>query len=398
MNSATFSKEPARGVPDLSAAVAFVVVFASLFRIESAFGVLIAFDIFALIAIAINAPSFFRMSNALLLWPIVAAVTISGLVSIAVIGVNEFGFLSRLLLTLLDGMALALLVRPDRSNFTAILQAAAAAYAFGFVLFLVSPAFAAVADLPSVKAWVAVAPVLLVLITHVRGSRNSQVVVLGLVVLIALVFQSRTLLITTLLFIIYVYLKTSLAWKIVGSVLILGLGLLLLEQMENLVAAQEHSNSFRSAMIMQIFSFSYEELLFGRGIDNWRIQGLRELIHLPGAASFFESANPHFLPAEIIIRGGLTLLTILALFCMRLARRSQTWVLGGIMIAGSFFTTNTGSERLIPSIGLFIVIVGAYQFPMWRGVRPLPASAPSGSAAINARRPRALAQGTDHPR
>lgn len=349
--------------------VAFFATFLSYVHIGSDFGAIIACDIVALVIIALNFRSFWNICLHLGLLFIFSGLIISGILSQIINNSNEFVFVARLFLTAIDGIAFALLVKADRSNFSSILSAVTLGYLTGLILFLFLPSFQSLVDLKSLKAWIAVFPMLAVYACHAHGWRKARSIVLGIVVIIALVFQSRTLLTTSLLFIMYTYLQAKLAWKIAGSVVLIALALVLLSQMDTLVQAQEHSNSFRSAMILQITNFSYPELLLGRGIDNWRIAGLRDLINLPGAAEFFEAANPHFFPAEVIIRGGITWLLLITLLCTRIARGSTTWVFGGILIVGSFFTTNTGSERLVISIGLFIAIVGNRQFPVWLGMQ-----------------------------
>lgn len=368
-------------LPDTGAIIAFVMIFLSFFRIESGLGVFVAFDFIALAIAAFHFRSFWKMSTALRVWFLFTSLAITGLVANIVIGINEFAFVGRLFLVVIGGLSLALLVRPDRSNLIAILQAACLAYLTGMTLFLIFPAFQDLVDLKTMKAWVAVAPILLVYVAHARGWPKVRLAALGLVLLVALIFQSRTLLITCLAFITYIYLKVPLAWKIVGAVLIAAVGWLLISQMDTLIRLQEHSNTFRMAMIMQITRFSYLELLLGRGIENWQIEGYIDLRHLPGAEDFFETGNPHFLPAEIIIRGGLVWMGLIALFFRSITRGSKTWVLGSILILGSIFTTNTGSERLILSLGVFIILIGRPEFPFWRTGR-----SPSDSQRSDSRR------------
>ena len=375
-----------RSPVDPGAIVAFLMIFLSFFRIDLSVGSLIACDFIALCVLATRLPSFLRLSRAIHVWAIFIGLTITGAFSIAVNQINEFNFLARLFLTVIDGIALALLVRPDRSNFFVVLQGTFFAYAVGLVLYLAVPAYAAVVDLTSIKAWIAVGPILAVLIARLRGWYKTEIAAVAFVLLMALFFQSRTLLITGLLFVCYAYLKASLGWKLAGSLVLIAIAFVLFQEMGQLIEAQDHSNTFRSAMILQIAQFSPSELLLGRGIDNWRLAAYRELINMPGASTFFDTANPHFFPAEIIIRGGLMWMSILIIFCIILARKSYTWLLGGIMIAGSFFTTNTGSERVMISIGLFIAIVGIPQFPLWhfpmrrRKHGPAIGRAPSGAA------------------
>lgn len=358
-----------RGQPDLGAFVAFAMVFLSFLRIGSEVGALIAADFFALGIIALKLRSFWAMSRATHLWIVFIGLVLIGMTAQVVNGINELVFVARLFLTILDGLALALLVRPDRSNLVAVLQSVALAYALGFVLFLFSSTFSELVDLKSPKAWIAVGPMFFVYLAHVRGWPVARLAALGVVLLMALLLESRTLLITCLLFILYVYLRARLIWKIAGSVLMLAIAMVLVTQLDSLVTAQEHSNSFRSAMILQITRFSFPELLLGRGIDAWRIEGLRDLINLPGASEFFEAANPHFFPAEAVIRGGFLWLALIAYLFYAIARGSTTWALGYILVIGSFFTTNTGFERFIISIGVFIALIGRPEFPLWLGIR-----------------------------
>lgn len=368
------------GMADRGAAIAFAMVFLSFIRIDSGVGALIAGDFFAMGIIALNFRSFWQMAVAIHLWAVFMGLTLTGMIAQSVNGINELVFVARLFLTVIDGLALALLVRPDRSNLAAVLQAILLAYCLGLALFLFVPAFVDLVDLKSLKAWIAVGPMLLVFVAHARGWRNARLAALLFVMLVALLLQSRTLLITCLLFTAYVYLQARPAWKITGSIALVGIAMILVTQMDTLVQSQEHSNSFRSAMILQIRNFSSAELLLGRGIDNWRIEGLRDLINLPGAAEFFEAANPHFLPAEIIIRGGMLWFALIAYMFVRIGRGSTTWMLGGILIAGSFFTTNTGFERFIISIGVFIAIIGRPEFARWRS-RNIPIRTHAGRVA-----------------
>jgi hypothetical protein len=213
-------------------------------------------------------------------------------------------------------------------------------------------------DVP--KSWVATFPALVVVYFLVLGAYKPAVVAGLCMVAFSLhpEISSRTLLLQSLLLTFYAAWKLDKKLAIVTVALAVAVVVMASSLKTELVDNQEHSNTFRLVMIAQIADFSALEWLFGRGIDAWRLKALNELFNLPGASEFFESANPHFFPAELIIRGGLMFfVSVVLLAASSLGRSPYRWIVL-CMFIGSFTTTNTGVERLYFTLALCLVLKG----------------------------------------
>lgn len=281
-----------------------------------------------------------------------------------VIGANEFPFLARVGLIFIDAFFLRELFRAQGSNprevvCSHVLWLAALAYVFAFCLWWMVPDGAeTIFYLNSPKAWIATFPALFAASQLVAN--RSKVAIVWALASISLSFfddsTSRALLLqSALMLIIALWQDNRLLAKLAIFVACVS-SLFFLTALDAFVEKHDHSNTFRLVMILQIFDFSMVEAFLGRGIGLWRHTAFEALFDMPGAEAFFEAANPHFFPAEIIIRGGLALLVCISGAFYAAFRRSGLVAVPVVMLLATFFTTNTGVERLYMTLGIFVLI------------------------------------------
>ena len=340
----------------------FGLFFLSFFQIQAdAAGSFIALD-FASALYFLAYPSRLLRYSSILRWFVWALIPLAG--AWAWVGSNEFAFLARFLLIFIDAFFLVELFKSSGGNSrealcSRALWLAAVAYVVAFILWLGMPdGTETFFYLNSPKAWIATFPALFA-VSHLIAGRQTQGILWALMAAaLSLVdtSTSRALLLQSLL------LFTIALWQVnrrlaMAAVIMACLSApFFLSSIGAFVEKHDHSNTFRLVMIMQIFDFSWVEIVFGRGVDMWRRVAFDALFDMPGAEAFFESANPHFFPAELVIRGGVTLFILACCAFYSAFRRSKLIAVPLVMLLATFLTTNTGVERLYMTLAIFILI------------------------------------------
>jgi len=280
------------------------------------------------------------------------------------IGAGEFAFLARFALIFIDAFFLKELFY-SRSNASQeiicsrALWLAAIAYAFAFLLWASMPdGVEPIFYLNNSKSWIATFPALFA-VSHLIASRSKHAIFWALLA-VALSFMdsstSRALLLqSTLLIATALWQMNRTLAKVAIFTSCLGI-FLFMNSLGAFIEKHDHSNTFRLVMIMQISDFTLSEIIFGRGIDLWRLAAFDALFDMPGAEEFFDSANPHFFPAELVIRGGILLFICAFGVFYAATRRSKLVAVPMVMLLATFLTTNTGVERLYMTLAIFILI------------------------------------------
>jgi hypothetical protein len=281
------------------------------------------------------------------------------------VGANEFPFLIRLALIFVDAFFLNEVFRPEdyssqEVTSSNVLLLGASAYVAAFLIWwiFVPEGNDTIFYMNVPKQWIATFPAIFAASQLVAG-RNKAAMAFALASSCLSFYDSsasRALLLqSSLMFFVALWRENRTAAKLL--VVIAGFtSLLSLATLDEFVEKHDHSNTFRLVMMLQIFEFSTLETIFGRGIELWRKVAFEVLFEMPGAEEFFEAANPHFFPAELMIRGGLALfVSVFAAFYV-VARRASAKAVAFVMLAATFFTTNTGVERLYMSLAIFVLI------------------------------------------
>ena len=334
-----------------------VCTFLSLFKIH-VFGSIIFFDFIAVSMIFFRLPAFMRIAKTIHFFGFIAVFTSAIFLALLFNGANEFAFLVRILLIIIDAIAISMLVRADRSNIAQITLFFALAFPIGQLVLVLNPKLDALFYFNSTKAWIAVAPILFVAWAQIAGYRKLKYLFIMLAMLLAFTLESRSLLVGSLLFLLHALGNSKLSMKLLWIPIILAVTFLILSKVDSLIGGQSYSNNIRAIMILEYFNFSWLQIVFGSGLDFWQdslawkypVSSLEE--------TFFSTANPHFFPAELLIRGGIPLFTAFFLFLSTIARRSEYGKVGFILVICTFFGTNTGIERLILSFGISLLIAG----------------------------------------
>lgn len=279
-------------------------------------------------------------------------------------GVNEFPFLARVSLIFIDAFFLKELFRPYNGMNQEVmcsraLWLAAVAYALVFSLWLLTfDGVDSIFYFNNLKSWIATFPALFA-VSQLTANRPKHSIFWALTAISLSFFDSstsRALLLQSVLLLLMALWQMNRRIAKLAILLVLIISLLSLSALDAFVEKHDHSNTFRLIMIMQIVDFSWGEIIIGRGIDLWRLSAFNALYEMPGAENFFESANPHFFPAEIIIRGGIAFFVCICGSFYVLFRRSQLVAVPAVMLFSTFFTTNTGVERLYMTLGIFVLI------------------------------------------
>jgi hypothetical protein len=287
---------------------------------------------------------------------------VGAVVALVVTGANEFPFIVRLGLVVFDACFLASVSASTHAVVSTqkmglVIRQALLGYLAAATIWLLLPEGSdAIFYLDAPKAWVATFPALLIVYFLLLKSYKSAIVA-GLCIMAVSLhpeIASRTLFLQSLLLTFYGVWKLNRKLALLSVALVVGVGLLASSLRTSLVDDQEHSNTFRLVMTTQILDFSPLEWLLGRGIEPWRARAFEALFDLPGADVFFESANPHFFPAELIIRGGLFFFLSAALLLYSVLRHSPYRWIALFMLFGTFMTTNTGVERLYITLALSV--------------------------------------------
>lgn len=339
----------------------FLILLFSFFQFSAeGAGSFIALDIVAIAYFLVH-PNRLLVKSKVLIWMPFALMTL--IFTRIIIGANEFAFLARVGLIFIDAFFLHqffrsnMIIAEDKMCSRALLVAGTA-YAAAFFLWMIAPDGNEIFYLNSTKAWIATFPALFAAAYLIIGKPKA-----GLVFSIAalsfsfvdssvsraLLLQSTIMALISLWHIDRRLAKFGILLAGIGSLIFVGV-------IESFVEKHEHSNTFRMIMILQILDFSAAEFILGRGVDMWRIAAFDVLFDMPGAEAFFETANPHFFPAEVIIRGGLALFICIFGAFYFLFRRSSVMAIPAVMLMATFFTTNTGVERLYMTLAIFILL------------------------------------------
>lgn len=356
---------------NMASLLVFGLFFLSFFQLSAdGAGSFIALDVASVLYFLVHPKGLLRNSP-ILMW--LAAAFLAFVATWFLIGANEFAFLARVVLIFLDAFFLQSIFRPKLELFpekecSHAVWLAAMAYAIAFGLWLWTPSDGdTLFYLNSPKAWIATFPALFAVSELV--AKRSKVAVLWALAGIGLsLFDSSTsralLLQSALILILALWQSNRRLAKFTILAALTG-SLFSLAALDSFVEKHDHSNTFRLVMILQIFDFSSIEAVFGRGIDSWRQVAFQELFEMPGAEAFFESANPHFFPAEVVIRGGLAVFTCIFGAFYTAFRQSRLFAVPMVMLLATFFTTNTGVERLYMTLGIFVLL----SVPGWRSVK-----------------------------
>lgn len=271
----------------------------------------------------------------------------------------EWPFYFRMLLCFCDGCALASLCGGPEHLQTkwksALTLGVGAGFASTMAVWLIVPAAGQWLYINNLKIWLSQAPALLVVWT-LLSRRKAWVVPIGFLCFgLGYWSGSRTLMLQTV-----VLVALGLHWgqdrrRILGFASITALGILLaiydpleINDLEN------SSNVIRQRMIKEVFSSTPEEWAFGMGINEWRSRCLYNLSDYSNAIDFFETANPHFLPVEYLIRGGIVQFALgIASFAV-VMRNKRQWAIGVAILLGSLFSTTTGPDRIFTSLAIFL--------------------------------------------
>jgi hypothetical protein len=120
---------------------------------------------------------------------------------------------------------------------------------------------------------------------------------------------------------------------------------------------EDLSTIYRFYMTANLVDYDLDSLLFGVGVARWHGDLSSFLSWTPNAEDFFvKRANPHFLPTEVVIYGGMISLGIFIYILHRSLRNSPIAPFLITFFCASFFTTNTGVERIFVSITFFLAI------------------------------------------
>ncbi len=346
----------------------FVFFFLSFIQIQpDGAGSFIALDFASVIYFLIFPNRLLRYSS-ILKWFFLASITLIG--TRVLVGANEFVFLARLMLIFIDAFFLAELfngrgVVSGETLCSRALWLAALAYAVAFILWLGIPDGAeSFFYLNNSKAWIATFPALFA-VSHLIAGRHKQSILWALVAAALSLYEestSRALLLQSFLLVIIALWHVNRRLAIAGAIIACLSAPFFLSSIGSVVEKHDHSNTFRLVMIMQIFDFSAVEIVFGRGIDMWRRVAFDALFDMPGAEVFFESANPHFFPAELVIRGGSSLFILACCAFYAAFRRSRLMITPLVMLLATFLTTNTGVERLYMTLAIFILISAPFSY------------------------------------
>jgi len=128
-------------------------------------------------------------------------------------------------------------------------------------------------------------------------------------------------------------------------------------------STEDLSTVYRFYMTAILMDYDFDTILFGVGVSRWQGDLSSLLSWTPNAEDFFNKrANPHFLPSELVIYGGLVSLFIFLYFLHLSLRKSPIAPFLVALFAASFFTTNTGVERVFISITLFLALSSSASF------------------------------------
>lgn len=212
----------------------------------------------------------------------------------------------------------------------------------------------------SPKSWAAVLPLLLFpLLTDVDHNRRLVITLsFSLLVLIPIVilYETRALAIGIAVYLTFVFLRNAkLAVFFIPLVIVC---LIAVSDFITTVLMQDqfHSNFVRSTMILEGFNVSMKEFFLGSGIDAWREKISISLGSTVNISTFLETSNPHFFPIELFIRTGILLIVPILITIAKYYKGISSFAYPLGLLTATFFTTNTGVERIVFSVAIFLLI------------------------------------------
>lgn len=178
-----------------------------------------------------------------------------------------------------------------------------------------------------------------------------------MVILYSVIIESRTLLIGSFVLLLLLSIKSLKQFLIIFFAAVTLLLFLSDLAHELLISKQDHSNGIRLIMILSSIGDSVFELLFGIGLESWRKNLYVVLPDTQNIHNFIPTANIHFLPAEFFLNGGIFFLIVFILLVRNFMSKNFFYPpLIGILVS-TFFTTNTGYERLLLSVCFSLVLL-----------------------------------------
>lgn len=274
----------------------------------------------------------------------------------------------RIVLTLLDGVGVywAFKRRAERESntITDLLRFFLAAYLLCFILWLLLPTDD-IFYFNTAKGWIATFPILFFMYLILKEKPRIALLVSVVFLFIAIDNRSRTLQLASFLcflFLVFNFNYRRVLIVTIPSVLLAAvIGVPILSQAAS--STEDLSTVYRFYMTANIMDYDFDRILFGVGVSRWQGDLSSFLSWTPNADDFFDRrANPHFLPSEIVIYGGLISLFIFVYFLHMSLRKSPVAPFLVALFASSFFTTNTGVERVFISITILLALWSSASF------------------------------------
>jgi hypothetical protein len=220
-----------------------------------------------------------------------------------------------------------------------------------------------------IKGWVASFPMLLFMYLFLKKKAFLAHMALVFLLFIAMSYASRTLLLCSILCLFFLLFKFNYRQVMLiftSSILlamVIGAPILSVA----VLSTDDLSTIYRYYMTAALANYEFDSLITGIGVSRWHTDISSFLSWTPNANEFFEKrANPHFLPTEIVIYGGFVSLGIFLYILHHCFRNSVMAPFLVAFIFSSFFTTNTGIERVFVSITLFLALWSS-NFPKQSG-------------------------------
>ncbi len=275
---------------------------------------------------------------------------------------NDLVQCGRILITLFDGYGVYRFYRSDltenRLRISVVLLNVTIPYILCGSIALLFPVYGQMFSLSQPKAVVALFPLLVMLNIVTFGFRILLILTSVVIFILGANYESRSMMAGVILFLFYHLIRISYR----SAVVILGLGfvgffVLVKIFYDDIVYSENTSNTFRVIMSFGVFDFSLDRIIFGIGGNEWQDSVANVLSWKDNSEGFFSTkANPHFLPTEIIIYGGM--ISLIA-YMRQWHTILKVSFLGPELIAclvSSIFTTNTGVERMFLAVIYFVAI------------------------------------------
>lgn len=337
----------------------FLISLGSFFPVLGLFGI-IPFDIYGIFAI-------FRIASgrpSLKLKYLIGIMISLFFVLLTTFRFGGEGFIpyARIVLILLDGVGVywAFKAKLERNASTAtdLLRIFLGAYLLCFVLWKTIPA-AGILYFEDIKAWIATFPILLFIYFFLKNRFRLALLVLIAFIFVGVESGSRTLLLSSLLCFLFALFKLNYRRVLLISIPSLLFAAVIGGPILSQVASDtdDLSTIYRFYTTAKLIDYGFHDLLFGIGVSRWQNDLSSFLSWTPNATSFFEMrANPHFLPTEVVIYGGLISLAVFVYVLHHCLKNSPIAPFLLAFFVSSFFTTNTGVERVFVTITLFLAV------------------------------------------